>query len=177
MNFIAMDFEAASGASHSACSLALVMVKDNQFAGQYYSLIKPTTSMSYHNSQIHGLYEEDVRDAPTFDEVWQDIKKYFQANRLIVAHNASFDNRVLASCLDYYDLEPAHFMSLCTVKTSRKLYPNLKNHKLNTVCHYLGINLEHHHHAFDDSKACSEILLAQEQTFGVAPLKKLVRHI
>lgn len=177
MNFIAFDFETASGTLHSACSVALVMVKDNVIVGDYYSLIKPTTSINYYNSKIHGIYDEDVTDAPSFPEVWSQISKYFLANRLIVAHNASFDNRVLRACLEYYDLPAAHFMSLCTVKTSRKLLPNLSNHKLNTVCDYYGIDLARHHHALDDSLACASILLNQEKEFGVSPLKAMVTHI
>ncbi|MDT2426842.1 hypothetical protein P7D86_08305, partial [Enterococcus avium] len=37
MNFIAMDFETANYQTHSACSLALVMVKNSQIVGEYYS--------------------------------------------------------------------------------------------------------------------------------------------
>ncbi|MEG0255739.1 MAG: 3'-5' exonuclease [Vagococcus sp.] len=177
MNFIAYDFETANGQLHSACSIALVMVKDSQIVGNYYSLIKPETSFNWRNIQIHGIHPEDVEFAPSFVEVWQEIETYFQENRLIVAHNASFDNRVLASCLDYYDLPVAHFLSLCTVRTSRKLYPELSNHKLNTVSDYLSIDLENHHNALDDSLACAEILLRQEEQYGVEPLKKLVKIV
>ncbi len=177
MNFIAYDFETANAKSHSACSIALVMVKDSKIVGNYYSLIKPETEFDWHNIQVHGIHPEDVENAPNFVEVWREIKEYFQENRLIVAHNASFDNRVLAGCLAYYDLPTAHFMSLCTVRTSRKLYPELSNHKLNTVSDFLSIGLVNHHHALDDSLACAEILLRQEERFGVDPLKKLVKSI
>jgi len=177
MNFIAYDFETANSQIHSACSIALVMVKDNKIIGNYYSLIKPETSFDWRNIKIHGIHPEDVENAPSFVEVWQEISGYFLENRLIVAHNASFDNRVLSGCLSYYGLPPAHFMSLCTVRTSRKLYPGLYNHRLNTVCEYLSIDLDHHHHALEDSLACANILLQQEKQFGVEPLKKLVKRV
>ena len=38
----------------------------------------------------------------------------------------------------------------------------------------LNITLNNHHDALEDSRACAEILLQQEQRFGVEPLKKLV---
>lgn len=177
MNFIAYDFETANGQLHSACSIALVMVKNNEIVGSYYSLIKPETSFHYRNIEIHGIHPEDVVDAPNFVEVWQEIAHYFQDNRLIVAHNAAFDNRVLSGCLSYYDLPAAHYLSLCTVRTSRKLYKHLPNHKLNTVSEYLAIPLDQHHHALDDSLACANILLKQEAEFGVEPLKALVKKI
>ena len=177
MNFIAYDFETANGQLHSACSIALVMVKNGEIVGSYYSLIKPETTFHYRNIEIHGIHPEDVVDAPSFVEVWQEIAQYFQENRLIVAHNAAFDNRVLSGCLAYYGLPEAHFLSLCTVRTSRKLYKSLPNHKLNTVSAYLDIPLDQHHHALDDSLACANILLKQAAEFGVTPLKALVKEI
>lgn len=172
-----MDFETANHEAHSACSLALVMVKHNRIVGEYYTLINPQTDFHWRNIQVHGIEAKDVSAAPTFADIWPDIQHYFEPNHLVVAHNAAFDNRVLLNCLDKYQLAPAHFLSLCTVRTSRKLYPKLANHKLNTVCDYLDIPLENHHHALDDSLACASILLAQEKTYGVEPLKKLVKKI
>lgn len=174
MNFIAMDFETANYQRHSACSLAMVMVQNSKIVGEYYRLIKPETSFHWKNIQIHGIQPADVEDAPSFPQVWQEINQYFYPNSLIVAHNAGFDAGVLAGCLDYYDLTSPQYLSLCTVKTSKKLFPEMPNHRLNTVCERLGIPLENHHDALEDSRACAKILLHQEAHFGVEPLKKLV---
>ncbi len=46
MNFVAMDFETANHQSHSACSLALVMVQNSQIVDEYYTLIQPETPFS-----------------------------------------------------------------------------------------------------------------------------------
>lgn len=174
MNFIAIDFETANHLPHSACSVALVMVQRGKIVGEYYTLIQPETEFFWRNIQVHGIHPEDVRDAPKFPEVWQNIQTYFQENRLIVAHNAAFDMKVLAGCLDYYNLTQPNYLSLCTVRTSRKLFPEMQNHRLNTVCDNLDITLENHHDALEDSRACAEILLYQAGHFGVEPLKKLV---
>ncbi|MFV0557775.1 MAG: 3'-5' exonuclease [Enterococcus sp.] len=174
MNFIAMDFETANHQKHSACSLALVMVRNNQIVGEYYTLIKPETDFFYRNIQVHGIQPEDVVDAPSFPEVWQQIEQYYNLNSLIVAHNAAFDNGVLQSCLNYYNLAQPPFLSLCTVRTSRKLYPEFANHRLDTVCKELAIRLDNHHDALEDSRACAQILIHQSEQFGIEPLKKLV---
>lgn len=174
MNFYAFDFETASYDKHSACSIAIVKVENSRIVDEFYTLIKPETPFFWRNTQIHGIHESDVVNAPKFPEVWQQIQHCFQPNRLVVAHNASFDCSVLAGCLDYYGLEQPNYLSLCTVKTSRKLFPEFPNHKLNTVCENLNITLNNHHDALEDSRACTEILLQQEQRFGVEPLKKLV---
>lgn len=174
MNFIAMDFETANYQKHSACSLALVMVRNSQIVDEYYTLIKPETDFFWKNIQIHGIRPNDVLNAPKFTDIWQQIARFYHQNSLIVAHNAGFDTGVLAGCLDYYGLDQPSYMSLCTVKTSRKLYPEIPNHRLNTMCEYLDIPLINHHDALEDSRACAQILLHQEKMFGTDPLKKLV---
>lgn len=174
MNFIAMDFETANAKPYSACSLALVMVRDDQIVGEYYTLIQPETNFFWRNIQIHHIRPQDVTQAPKFPEVWAQIQPYFNPKSLVVAHNAAFDNKVLAGCLDYYGLAKPQYLSLCTVRTSRKLYPECPNHRLNTMCDHLQIDLENHHDALEDSRACAQILLHQADSFGTDPLKKLV---
>ncbi|MGX7244946.1 3'-5' exonuclease [Enterococcus quebecensis] len=174
MNFYSIDFETASYAKHSACSVALVKVENSKIVDEYYSLIKPETDFFWKNIQVHGIKPEDVADAPKFPDVWKQIQGCFKPNSLVVAHNAPFDTGVLTGCLDYYGIDQPNYLSLCTVKTSRKLFPEMENHKLNTVCENLDIQLNNHHDALEDSRACAEILLYQEKHFGVEPLKKLV---
>lgn len=174
MNFIAMDFETANFKRHSACSVALVMVENSRIVDEYYTLIKPETDFFWKNIQIHGIRPIDVVHAPKFPEVWSAIQPHFNESSLIVAHNASFDNSVLAGCLNYYDLTPARFLSLDTVRTSRKFYPELANHRLNTLCDFLQIPLENHHDALADSRACAQILLTEEKFFGSHSLKPFI---
>ncbi|MGX6961865.1 3'-5' exonuclease [Vagococcus xieshaowenii] len=177
MNFIAMDFETANAQRHSACSIALSFVQDSQIVGKYYSLLQPDTDFHWRNIQVHGIKPEMVKNAPTFSEIWPELAQYFQSQHLVVAHNAPFDNGVLRGCLDYYGLPEAHFQSLCTVRSSRKLFPDFENHRLNTVCQHLGITLDNHHDALEDSVACANILLTQEKLFGTEPLKQFVKKI
>lgn len=177
MNFVALDFETANHERHSACSVAMTVVRNSQIVDNYYTLIKPETPFFWRNIQIHGIHEEDVQHAPKFPEVWDNMKPFFIENRLVVAHNLPFDRGVLNACLDYYDLERPHFQTLCTVQSSKRLLTQLPNHKLDTVSEYFGIDLKNHHHALDDSNACANILLRLEDQFGTDPLKKLVKHV
>ncbi|WP_249778699.1 3'-5' exonuclease [Lentilactobacillus laojiaonis] len=177
MNFIAMDFETANQKRASACSLALVIVNNNQVTKELYSLINPEVPFSWRNTNIHGIHEADVLDAPTFPELWQHISPLFVKNHLVVAHNASFDNSVLKNSLLRYDLELPHYLTLDTLKTSKNFYPDFSDHKLNTLCDELNITLNHHHNALDDSLACANILIAQHAQFGNSAIKEFVKAI
>lgn len=176
MNFVAMDFETANHEKHSAVSIALAVMRDNQIVDQFYSLIKPETSFSHYNTKIHGIHQVDVAQAPQFPDIWPTIAPLFTADKLVVAHNAPFDNGVLKGTLDYYGLPEPHYMLLDTVQTSRKLFPNFQNHKLNTVAENLGIALEHHHNALDDAVAAANILIYESQQFGDSALKSFVKN-
>ncbi len=58
------------------------------------------------------------------------------------------------------------------MKSSRRLFPEFPNHRLNTVCENLNIQLDHHHDALEDSRACAEILLYQEKKIRDRSIEK-----
>lgn len=175
MNFVSMDFETANGHRTSACSLALVLVRNSQIVDSFYTLINPNEYFSARNIQIHHIKPSDVKNAPTFDLVWPHIQTLFDSSHLVVAHNASFDNSVLKNTLTNYGIFPPKYLTIDTVKTSRRFYPDLPNHKLDTVSENLNIDLEHHHNALADSIACAKILLKTEQDFGSEQLKRMAK--
>ncbi|MFD1672560.1 3'-5' exonuclease [Agrilactobacillus yilanensis] len=177
MNFTAMDFETANSTTGSACSIALVVVRDDQITDSFYTLINPETYFSKRNIQVHGITAKAVAQAPTFDLVWPHIAPLFDPQHLVAAHNASFDIRTLKGALANYKLPEPHFLTLDTLRTSRKFYPEFPNHKLNTVAKALQIDLKHHHNALDDSIACAKILCHQVQQFGPDRLKTLVKLV
>ncbi|HJE96500.1 3'-5' exonuclease [Ligilactobacillus acidipiscis] len=175
MDFIALDFETASPKRHSACSLALTVVRNDQVIDEMYSLIKPATEFSPNNIRIHGITPQDVANSPTFPQLWPHISSFFGPQKLIVAHNASFDVSVLRKTLGFYKLPVPNFMVLDTLKTSRQLLNDLPNYQLNTVCDFLSISLKHHHNALADSRACAQILISEAQQYGTEVLKPLIR--
>ncbi|HAJ69977.1 MAG: 3'-5' exonuclease [Staphylococcus equorum] len=174
MNFTAIDFETANRQSHSACSVALTVVKDSKIVDEYYTLIQPETWFDRMNISIHGISEADVFDAPKFPDVWHDMKQFFTPEQLVVAHNMPFDKRILTGTLDYYGVQAPRFKTLCTVQSSRSLLRGLPNHKLNTVAKYYGIPLNHHH-ALDDSRASATILINQEREYGTSALHRFIK--
>ena len=88
------------------------------------------------------------------------------------AHNAGFDMGVLRCCLSAYEIEwKPCVRGICTVVMGRSLLPGI-SHKLNDMCDYYGICLNHHH-ADSDSRACAEIFLKYME--GGAVPEKYIR--
>jgi len=78
-----------------------------------------------------------------------------------VAHNAPFDMGVLKACLKYHDIRASLPEYFCTVVASRNKLPQLRNHKLSTVCEYFDIPLDHQE-ALSAARAAAGIALALE---------------
>ena len=98
LNFIAIDFETATGKRASVCEAGICVVKDGKVVETKSWLVKPEdNAYSYYNIQIHGIRPEDTWDAPEFPEVWEEIMDYLDETPVLVAHNAAFD----ISCIDY----------------------------------------------------------------------------
>lgn len=172
MNFMAIDFETASSSPDSACSVAVVEVKDGKLLDSYYSLIRPP-EMYFHpiNIQIHGIHPEDVQDKPDFAGIWPELRARLEG-RIVVAHNAQFDMRVLRASLAGAGLAAPHFQHCCTVSLSRRVWPQLRNHKLDTVGDYLHIDFEHHN-ALADARTCAAIPVCAGRELQIDSLPEL----
>lgn len=172
MDFTAIDFETATSAFTSACSLGLCVVKNGIIKERKEILIKPYPfEFNKYNIKIHGITPDMVENAPTFDKYWPDIKPYIE-NKMVIAHNASFDVRVLCETLKHYNITPPDFDYMCTVKLSQKAYPELESHRLNKLCDALGIHFSHHR-ASDDAYACAAAFLRMAYDYSLLDLAEM----
>ena len=117
----------------------------------------PEQPFDWFNTQLTGISAAAVAGAPNFPALWARIEP-LMASGVLTAHNASFDLGVLRRCLRDYGIPwKDRVRGLCTVQMGRSLLPGM-SHKLNDLCDYYGIRLNHHR-ADSDSHACAEILL------------------
>ena len=155
--FIIFDVETPNYRCNRMSAIGITVLEDGVVTNEFSSLINPETDFDAFNIRLTGIDEELVRDAPTFPELWPQIEPLMSSG-LLVAHNAVFDLGVLKKCLDYYEIDwKPYARYLCTVQMGRRILPGM-SHKLNTLCDYYGIALNHHQ-AESDSHACAELLL------------------
>lgn len=156
-SFVALDFETANSSRDSACSVAIIRVESLEIVSRCYRLIKPP-SPHFMFTDIHGITWSDVKNEPTFKELWPELRPLFDGISFIAAHNASFDSSVMKACCSTYGLVPPAPPYLCTVKLARQTW-QLKPANLPSVCSYLGLRLQHHN-ARSDAEACANIVRA-----------------
>ncbi|MGV3540428.1 MAG: exonuclease domain-containing protein [Rufibacter sp.] len=133
--------------------IAIFIHDGNQVVDQFHSLINPGRSIPFFISQLTGITDEMVRDAPKFHEVAKQIVQITEGN-VFVAHNVRFDYSFLKK--EFADLGfTFQRKTLCTVRLSRKLMPGLPSYSLAKLCQSVGIPLQMRHRAIGDAEATS----------------------
>ena len=155
--YVVFDVETPNRLNSRMSAIGVSVVEGGRIVRDFYSLVDPEQPFDWFNSVLTGINEETVFDAPSFPELWPELEPILSSG-ILVAHNASFDLGVLRKCLAGYELEwKPTVKGVCTVVMGRSLLPGI-SHKLNDLCAYYGICLNHHR-ADSDSRACAEILL------------------
>lgn len=173
-SFTAIDFETANSSRSSACAVGVVSVRGGKVTDTFYSLIQPYPDFfDFHpfNVEIHGITEDDVEDAPEFNQVWNTIQPMIQ-DGILVAHSAPFDCSVIRNTLPLYNISAPECSIACSVAISKSAWPNLMSYSLPFVADHLGITFEHHH-ALEDAMASAEIVLRACEQFKAPDLEAL----
>ena len=156
--YIAFDVETPNSANDRMSAIGITVIENGVIVDDFYSLVNPEARFDYFNIQLTGITPEMAAEAPAFPQLWAEIEPLMSSG-VLVAHSAPFDMGVLAKCLTAYGIDWRDCASYaCTCAMGRVCYPELANHKLNTMCAYLDVNLDHHN-AGSDSRACGELLL------------------
>ena len=122
--FVAIDFETANHRRDSACAVGLATGCNGRIvASRTYAIRPPTPQFSF--TGIHGVRWEDVRDAPTFGDLWPTLRGWIDNVEFLAAHNASFDRSVLLACCARYRLRAPRTPFTCTVQLARAQWGNL----------------------------------------------------
>ncbi|MBQ8994987.1 MAG: 3'-5' exonuclease [Oscillospiraceae bacterium] len=170
---VAFDVETPNGKSERMCSIGITVIENNIVTRSVEYRINPEQDFDWFCVQIHGITQEEAECEPIFPKVWPLIRKELDQG-LILAHNARFDLNVLKKTLKAYDLEFHDVKFVDTVEIARTLLgKKVPNHKLGTLCDWLGIPLDAHH-AGSDSFGCAEIYLSLLEEYG--SLKRFERN-
>jgi DNA polymerase-3 subunit epsilon len=144
--------------------IGAVAIEDQIIVDEFSSFIDVDKMIPWQVRQVHGITNEMLEGEPKPDDVWSEFYEFI-AGSILVAHNASFDIGFLRHEFALLGMS-LNNRSLCTLKMSRKLYPHLPNHKLETVSRYLlgeSCKQMHMHQALDDAKLAGMIWLEMEK--------------
>ncbi|PSH04250.1 MAG: exonuclease [Acidobacteria bacterium] len=175
MRFAAIDFETASGAQTSACSLGIAVVENGEIVQRKEWLIRPPSLyFNPFNIQVHGITPQMVEHSPEFDALWPEIEREI-GDRTLVAHNARFDMGVLRATLVRYDVWCARMQVLCSCSLSRRCWPELPRHSLDALAREFGITFRHHN-AEEDAVAAARVVLRAAEEYSAENMDELIER-
>lgn len=147
--------------------IALYQHNGQEVTHSFSTLINPEMDIPYFITELTGIDNEMVKNAPKFYEVAKTIVELTQG-RTFVAHNVSFDYNFIK---EEYNKLGYNYMrkTMCTVKLSRKLLPGHGSYSLGKLCSDLNIEINGRHRAAGDALATVklfEILLQKNKLIG-----------
>ncbi len=158
MRYTAFDVETPNQKNDRMSAIGVALIEDGMIVQEYDTIVDPMTFFEPFHIELTGITPEMAKKSPTFPEVWNEIAPLFE-DSVLVAHNAPFDLGVLCKCLHAYGIQwKTTVKYVCTVRLGRVCYPGLNDHRLDTLCDRVGIELDHHR-AGSDTHACAELLL------------------
>ncbi|MGD8779841.1 MAG: exonuclease domain-containing protein, partial [Ignavibacteria bacterium] len=129
-----------------------------QIVDTYSTFINPGVEIPFFITDLTGITNDDVRDAPFFEDITNDILTFF-GDSVLTAHNLQFDISFLKNELMRAGFEFVENPQMCTLKIARKLYPELKSKSLGNLVKYLKILHKNVHRGLGDAIATAKILL------------------
>ena len=160
--FICFDVETPNARSDRMSAIGITVVEGGAVTESFFSYVNPEEPFDPFNTELTGISAETVASAPTFARLWPEIRRIMSGG-VLAAHNAPFDLGVLQKCLNDYGIRwKTQVQYVCTVQIGRRILPGI-SHRLNDMCSYYGIALDHHK-ADSDSRACAEILIRYLQS-------------
>ncbi len=158
-SFVVFDLE-TTGLDNKTCGITeigAVKIENGKITDKWSSFVNPEMPIPEKIVGITGITDKMVEDAPTIEEQMDSFKEFCKGC-IMVAHNAEFDIGFMKEKARKMGTDFT-FPYMDTLTLARALYPELPNHKLDTLTKHLNIILENHHRAVDDAKATADIFV------------------
>lgn len=175
--FAIIDVETTGGNARweRITEIAIVLHDGQAVVDTFATLINPERSIPWNITQLTGITDEMVANAPRFFEVARRIVEMTEG-AVFVAHNAQFDYAFVRE--EFNRLGYLYTRKqLCTVRLARKVFPGLPGYSLSKLKSHFGIAVERSHRALDDTLATvhifEHILAARD---GESSLKAFINH-
>lgn len=147
--------------------IAIYQHNGERITDSFSTLINPEIDIPYFITELTGIDNSMVTNAPKFYEVAKTIVEMTQG-RTFIAHNVQFDYKFIREEFARlgYDFNRK---TMCTVQLSRKFIPGHRSYSLGKICSELGIEIDGRHRAAGDALATVklfEIILQKNQESG-----------
>lgn len=136
---------------------AVQFSKDGVMA-TFSQLINPCCPLPPAAMAVNNITMEMVRDCPTEAQVLPGFIAFI-SDTILLAHNANFDLKFVNTALGRCGYQSLQNKTEDTVHLAKAVFPDLPNHKLQSLAQHFGIEPGNAHRAQDDARVCMEVFL------------------
>ena len=148
--FVDLETTGGSAAHDRITEVGLVRIANGELVEEWSSLVNPERPIPAYIEAFTGISNEMVAGAPRFTEIARIVRQKLRG-AVFVAHNARFDYSFLRSEFLKSEIDFSAKV-LCTVKLSRRLFPEYARHNLDAVMERNGLTCGARHRALGDAK-------------------------
>jgi ATP-dependent DNA helicase DinG len=138
--------------------IAIVFIRDGEIGEKYVRFVNPGQKIPAFIRQLTAISDEDVKDAPFFDEIAAEVAHLLEGT-VFIAHNTDFDLSFLQSEFARCGVAKWTGKKIDTVELSKILIPSAPSYRLQDITEELGIPLGSAHRADDDAEATAKLFL------------------
>lgn len=144
MNFLSLDVETANADSSSICQIGIAQFNNGEIVDKWSVLVNPKDYFDPFNVAIHGITEKHVKEAPTFKQIYPELKQRIENQ--ITIHHMPFDRIAINRACDYHNLEYIQPQWLDSAKIVRRTWQEFaqSGYGLANIAKHLNINFNHH---------------------------------
>lgn len=171
--YCVLDLETTglSAKTEKITEIGIMKIQNGEVVDEFCEFVNPEKPIPKRVQEVTNITDEMVANSPTIDVLFPKVLDFIK-DSVLVAHNASFDIGFLknvAKNLGYkFD-----YTYVDTLPLARKLYPELKKHKLGKIAEHLKIKVEVAHRALDDVDTTVKILKEMMKTLKERGAKKV----
>lgn len=161
LSYVVVDLETTGSSPWSGdriTEVAAVVVRDGQLARTYETLINPERSIPPFITRLTNISWDMVKDKPTFRDICDELLGVLEGH-VFVAHNAPFDWGFLSAEVERTKGRKMGGHRLCTVRLARRILPQLRSRRLDSVAEHYGVEIGARHRAAGDAEATAKVLL------------------
>jgi DNA polymerase-3 subunit epsilon len=159
--FLVVDTE-TNGLGGDRCELTevgAVLVGGGELHDRWETLVAAPTPLSRGIQRFTGITQAMVDQAPRAEDVLPELARRMDG-RVLVAHSASFDRRVLRQAFERAGIAWPAPPVLCTVALARRFAPLVRQRRLAALAGSLGVDVEVQHRALPDAETCARVFCA-----------------
>lgn len=177
LSFCVFDLETTGGnlKSDRIIEIGMVRIENLKITEKKSFLVNPKRQIPDFIQRLTSIKQKDVENEQTIEQIIDEILEFI-GDRILVAHNASFDVPFLNAVLKRLGRDELENRSICTNLMTKYLIPTLMNSNLNYMSQIFEISHNNAHRALDDADATAKLFLKYLDIFENKGIKK-VNHL